>query len=199
LGSAVPICVVRNRPSVLIDFVARLLGAECAVEEEVLREPVEAVVGTVYAWVWCCTTVIAPPGELFVEPTAALLDHPVAGGAVVREYETVPAERTEENPHGLYTLTPDRIRRLPEEEIAKREREARAARSRGFRDLYEALDLRVVAHKDRSLEVTWSGGEDTLRCPNLRGRGPAQTKATPRVVFRASIGPKAGSEIEVSL
>jgi site-specific DNA recombinase len=91
--------------------------------------------------------------------------------ALVRPYETVPAERTEENPHGLYTLTPDHIRRLPEEEVAKREREARARRSQGFRDLYEALDLRVVANKDRSLEVTWGGGQDTLRCPALRGRG----------------------------
>ena len=91
--------------------------------------------------------------------------------AVFRKYETVPAKRTEENPNGLYLLTPDRIRRLSEEEIERREREARATRSRGFRDLYEVLDLRVVAHKDRSLEVTWSGGEDTLRCPKLRGRG----------------------------
>jgi hypothetical protein len=50
-------------------------------------------------------------------------------------------------------------------------RRGRRRGSQGFRDLYEALDLRVVAHKDRSLEVTWSGGEDTLRCLDLRGRG----------------------------
>ena len=90
---------------------------------------------------------------------------------LVRPYETVPGEKTENNPHGIYRLTPDRIRYLPEEEVRRREREARARRSQGFRDLYEALDLRVVAHKDRTLEVTWSGGEATLRCPDLRGRG----------------------------
>ena len=45
------------------------------------------------------------------------------------------------------------------------------AQIRGFVEVPEAPDLRVVAHKDRSLEVTWSGGEDTLRCLDLRGRG----------------------------
>ena len=91
--------------------------------------------------------------------------------AVVRPYETVPEEKTDEDPLGIYKLTPDRIRHLSEEEIERREREARARRSQGFRDLYEALDLRVVAHKDRTLEVSWKGGETTLHCPDLRGRG----------------------------
>ncbi len=118
--------------------------------------------------------------------------------AIMRPYETVPAERTEENPHGLYLLTSDRIRHLPEEEVAKRECEAMTTRSQGFRDLYEALDLRVVAHKDRSLEVTWSGGEDTLRCPDLRGRGPTQTGATASLRFRAMEGPDEPVEMSVA-
>jgi len=88
----------------------------------------------------------------------------------VRAYETVPAEKAEENPLGIFLLTPDRIGHLPEE-VERRERKARAKRSQDFRELYETLDLRVVAHKDRSLEVTWSGGDATLRCPDLRGRG----------------------------
>jgi hypothetical protein len=90
---------------------------------------------------------------------------------LMRTYETVPAEKNEENPLGIFLLTPDRIRHLPEEEVERRERKARTKRSQGFRELYETLDLRVVAHKDRSLEVTWSGGETILRCPGLRGRG----------------------------
>src|SRR5215213_9558911 len=84
--------------------------------------------------------------------------------AVVRPYETVPEEKTDEDPLGIYKLTPDRIRHLSEEEIERREREARARRSQGFRDLYEALDLRVVAHKDHMLEVTRGGGQTTLHC-----------------------------------
>ena len=91
--------------------------------------------------------------------------------AVVRPYETVPEEKTDENPLGIYKLTPERIRHRSEEEIGRHEREARARRSQGFRDLYAALNLRVVAHKDRTLEVTWGGGQTTLHCPDLRGRG----------------------------
>jgi glycerol-3-phosphate dehydrogenase len=92
--------------------------------------------------------------------------------AVVRPYETVPEEKTDENPLGIYKLTPERIRHRSEEEIGRHEREARARRrSQGFRDLYEVLNLRVVAHKDCTLEVTWGGGQTTLHCPDLRGRG----------------------------
>jgi hypothetical protein len=50
---------------------------------------------------------------------------------VGRDYETSGAERTPENPLGLYKLTPDRIWYLPEEDVARREQEAedeRAAR-----------------------------------------------------------------------
>ncbi len=90
---------------------------------------------------------------------------------VVREHETVGAERTEGNPFGLYLLTRDSIRRLDGEELEEKRRAAEEERSQRFRQLYEMLDLRVVCHQDRSLEVTWSGGADTLRCPNLRGRG----------------------------
>ena len=42
----------------------------------------------------------------------------------MREYETVGAERTEDNPLGLYTLTPEHTHYLPEEEVRRREREA---------------------------------------------------------------------------
>ena len=85
---------------------------------------------------------------------------------MVREYETVPAERTEENPLGVYTLSPKSIRHLPEEELAEKRRAAEEERSARFRDLYEALDLHVVCHKDLSLEVTWSGAQ----CPEWLGR-----------------------------
>ncbi|MGI8859302.1 MAG: hypothetical protein ACR2HO_03995, partial [Rubrobacteraceae bacterium] len=74
---------------------------------------------------------------------------------VVREYETVGAERTEENPLGLYELTPESIRYLDEEELEAKRRAAEEDRSARFRELYAMLGLEVVCHKDRSLEVTW--------------------------------------------
>ena len=70
---------------------------------------------------------------------------------VVREYETVPNPRTEENPSGLYTLTPERIRHLPEEEeVGAKRLAAEAAR---FRELYTLLDLRVAVHENGDLDV----------------------------------------------
>lgn len=94
------------------------------------------------------------------------LPHLIDRLPVVRDYETVPEERTPDNPLGAYTLTPERIRYLSDEELVEQRTKAQAERSERFRKLYEALDLRVVCHQDLSLEVSWGGG----RCSVLRGR-----------------------------
>ena len=57
----------------------------------------------------------------------------------------------------LYTLTPDRIRYLSEGELEEKRRDAEEERSARFRALYAMLELRVVCHKDGSLEITWCG------------------------------------------
>ena len=61
-----------------------------------------------------------------------------------------------------------------------------------FRKLYEALGLRVVGHKDGTLEVSWGGG----RCAGLPARGP-QTGTTTSVAFRALLRPAEQAEAEV--
>jgi hypothetical protein len=48
---------------------------------------------------------------------------------VGRDYETSEAERTPENPLGLYKLTRDRIWYLPEEDVARREQEGEDERA----------------------------------------------------------------------
>jgi hypothetical protein len=48
---------------------------------------------------------------------------------VGRDYETSAAERTPENPLGLYKLTRDRIWYLPEEDVARREQEGEDERA----------------------------------------------------------------------
>jgi len=73
---------------------------------------------------------------------------------VIREYETVGAERTQENPLGIYTLAPERIRSLSEEEVASRRRAAEAARGARFRELYAMLGLRAAVHADGGLDIT---------------------------------------------
>jgi hypothetical protein len=73
---------------------------------------------------------------------------------VIREYETVGTERTPENPLGIYALTPERIRSLPEEEVAMRSKAAEAARGARFRELYAMLGLRAAIHADGTLEIT---------------------------------------------
>ena len=73
---------------------------------------------------------------------------------VIREYGTSAPERTKDNPLGIYTLTPERIRCLPDEEVAARRRAAEAARGARFRELYAMLGLRVAVHADGTLEIT---------------------------------------------
>ena len=73
---------------------------------------------------------------------------------VIHEYETMGAERTPENPLGIYTLTPERIRCLPEEEVVAKRRTAEAARGARFRELYAMLGLRAAGYADGTLEIT---------------------------------------------
>jgi site-specific DNA recombinase len=73
---------------------------------------------------------------------------------VIREYETIGAERGESGSLPIYTLTPDRIRHLPEEEVARRKREAKAARGARFRELYAMLGLRAAVDRHGNLEIT---------------------------------------------
>jgi hypothetical protein len=72
---------------------------------------------------------------------------------LIREYETIGADRTPENPLGTYTLTPERIRLLPKDEVAKRRRAAEAARGARFRELYAMLGLRAAIHAEGTLEI----------------------------------------------
>jgi hypothetical protein len=72
---------------------------------------------------------------------------------IIREYETIGAERTPENPLGIYTLAPDRIRFLSEEEVAARGQAAEAARGARFRELYAMLGLRAAVHADGTLDI----------------------------------------------
>ena len=79
---------------------------------------------------------------------------------VVRDHETVPAD----NPLGsIYTLTSDRMRHLPEEELERKKREAENERSARYRAMYEDQGLRVIARPDGTLEANWRFGEAVLR------------------------------------
>jgi hypothetical protein len=82
---------------------------------------------------------------------------------VVKDYVTSGAERTPENPLGLYKLTPDRIWYLPEEDVVRRGQEAEDERAARYRATYEDLGLRVVAHPDGTLEASWQFGKAVLR------------------------------------
>jgi len=104
------------------------------------------------------------------------LPHLLGTRRAVRDYETLPEERTEENPLGIYTLTPERIRRLPQEETEKREREAEAERAARYRVAYEDLCLRVVAHPDGTLEASWRFGESMLRKRSDKSKNKHATK-----------------------
>jgi hypothetical protein len=93
------------------------------------------------------------------------------------------------------TLYKDEARRL-----IRARREAEEERAARFRELYAMLGLQVACHGDRSLEVTWGGGQTTLHCPNLnlRGRGPTQVGTTQGVSFQAMISLDGETDVEVT-
>ena len=81
----------------------------------------------------------------------------------IREYETVPPERTEDGPPPIYTLTPERIRPRTPEEVQRLREERERARAERYRGAYRLLGLRLTAHKDGTLEISWTGGCRVLR------------------------------------
>jgi hypothetical protein len=97
---------------------------------------------------------------------------------VVREYETVPNPRTGENPSGLYTLTPERIRHLPEEGVIAKRLAVEAARGARFRELYALLELRVAVQANGDLDVT-VGTTNTKEVMPWNEPGSPSTTSTP--------------------
>ena len=82
---------------------------------------------------------------------------------VIRDYGTVPEPRTEENPHGVYRLAPARIRERTPEELKRLVEERDRERGERYRWVYGLLGLRVLAHRDGTLELTWRAGGEVLR------------------------------------
>jgi hypothetical protein len=90
----------------------------------------------------------------------------------LREYETVPPEREPglDGSLTIYTLTPDRIRRLSEEELTQERHAAEEERRARYRAVYEDLRLSLTAHRDGTLELRWAGGESALEPQVLQER-----------------------------
>ncbi len=90
-----------------------------------------------------------------------LVDLPdlIEGGSdYVQGYETIPAELTTENRLGIYTLTPDRIRKRRPEELEEIRGERERKRAERFRWAYGELGLKVVVNKDGELELSGTFG-----------------------------------------
>ena len=94
----------------------------------------------------------------------------------VRDYETVPEEKTDGNPLGLYNLTQERIHHLPEEEVERRRRRAEDERAARYRAMYDDLGLSVVAHPDGTLEASWRFGAAVLRKRSDESKNKHATK-----------------------
>jgi hypothetical protein len=94
--------------------------------------------------------------SLFGLVEAYLRDLPELVGreCIVRGYETVPEKRTESNPLGAYTLTPERIWHLPEEELAEKRLEVEDARRARFRYIYAMIGLQVAIHPSGALDIS---------------------------------------------
>ncbi len=79
---------------------------------------------------------------------------------VIREYETLLGTKKP----GL--VTSESFRLLSEEELEERHNEARRERARRFRWGYGLIGLKVVAHKDGTLEASWTVGDRVLSTVN---------------------------------
>jgi hypothetical protein len=102
--------------------------------------------------------------QLVEEYLRDLPDLAEGSGTPIRKYETVPPQpetELESGPDGslpIYILAPERIReRMPEEMAELREKRERE-RAERYGAVYAMLGLKVVAHHDGSLEITWRGG-----------------------------------------
>jgi hypothetical protein len=89
-----------------------------------------------------------------VEDFLADLPHLLGREKTVREYETVPAERTEDNPLGVFTLTPDSIRSLSEEELEQKRLDAETTRAARFREIYAMIGLQAAVHPSGALDIS---------------------------------------------
>jgi hypothetical protein len=110
------------------------------------------------------------------EQYARDLPHLLDMRRAVRGYVTEGPGRTEENPLGLYTVTPDSVRFLSEQEVEKREREADDRCAARYRAMYEDLGLRVVAYPDGTMEASWRFGEAALRNGSDKSKNKHATK-----------------------
>ncbi len=106
----------------------------------------------------------ALPG--LVEEYLRDLPYLVGRESVVREYETVPAERTLEKPIGAYTLTPERARDLSEEELAKKRLDAEAARAARFQAVYAMIGLQVAVHSSGALDISLGANAESSFAAN---------------------------------
>ena len=102
--------------------------------------------------------------ELASEVDEYLADLPylVDREPIVREYETVPPEPDDGGGLPIYELAPQHIRRRSDQEVAELRERRERERAERYRDIYRLLTLRVVAHRDGTLEVSGTFGGQRL-------------------------------------
>ncbi len=97
----------------------------------------------------------------FLEPLRrAVLPDLVNYSPLIREYETVGAERTPDNPLGRFRLTPERIRFLCQKRNSPRSALPPRSRAERYREPYAMLGLEAVAHKDGTPDIPVRGSKE---------------------------------------
>src|SRR5215212_8159466 len=59
----------------------------------------------------------------------------------------------------MFTVSPEKFRRPPQEELEELPLAQERERAERYRSVYTSLGLRVIAHKDGTLELTWRVGK----------------------------------------
>jgi site-specific DNA recombinase len=103
--------------------------------------------------------------EEYIQELPQMIDYmPRIRESTLSDEHKAQLERDRRNGHGLkpYLVVPGTYRKRTPEEMEELRQEAERERGQRYRGLYELLDLKVVAFKDKSLEVTGTFGIDKI-------------------------------------
>jgi hypothetical protein len=104
---------------------------------------------------------VRPFGTTRVHPAGAVLGVAVAAGKAQEEWRQLSKDDRlpKEGALPIFTVSPEIFRKRTSGEMGELRHAQERERAERYRGVYTNLDLRVVAHKDGTLELTWRAGK----------------------------------------
>jgi site-specific DNA recombinase len=106
-------------------------------------------------------------------------DEAIREHAYTEEHENRRREAADEGRLPMFPLSPEMFRERTPEEMEEIRRTRERERAERYRGVYTTLGLRIVAHEDGTLELTWKAGEGVSEeCVSPRCRAAATTSSS---------------------